>query len=805
MKQFHREKRCFNTGWLFCLGDNPSFASPELPEDGWRALTLPHDWSVDYPLREDYPTGGGGGYALAGVGWYRKHFNYDPAMEDCDVCLLFDGVYMDSTVFLNGQKVGGHGYGYSSFSVNVTEHLMKGENVLAVRVDNSHQPNSRWYSGSGIYRDVHLLVTHRVHLGKWGVFGYVSQLFLTEKIARLTIQATVENKTDELCNVGVRHTILDAEGSEVLTAGAAIQLPPHGSGMCVTAPSMNNPHLWSIDDPYLYSIHTVVECNGVELDQMDTPLGVRSATFDCDRGFLLNGERVKIKGMCVHHDCGLTGAVGFRETWLRRLRKLKDMGCNGIRCAHNPPSEDLLDLCDELGFVVMDEAFDEWLLTKDKINNYYSQQMAYGSSQFFSNDALEDLGTMVRRDRNHPSIVLWSIGNEIPEQGSLDGVQIAKMLQDLCHQLDPSRKVTSACDNIVAAPPSTTLREFENTLDVVGYNYVARWRERAETYYDEDRKLFPKRCVYGSEEPSAGGYRGEYKTPEDIDPRRYIRRDYRMATMNNEMLWRYVGSRDFVAGFFLWTGVDYLGETRWPAKGSCGAPIDMAGFEKDTFYYFRSLWNQKDVTLHILPHWNWEGDEGEFKQVIAYTNCEEVKLYINGRFVGRRGYDFPNVGALKAWNDKAKYTQPTTHDLHLSWDVPYEPGELRADGYIGGKLVKQEIVRTTGVSKTLKVVADAVDTHVGGVVHIDISTLDAAGLHVPDANGLVRVKVEGSGILKGMDSGYVEDRTLFASPERRMYNGYLMAMIYATAPGNIDVHIECENMERKTIHLTVKE
>ena len=802
MQKALREKISFNGGWLFRLGDCDEGASPALCDAQWRALTLPHDWSMDYPLGEDHPSGGGGGYALGGVGWYRKHFFLEPAQEGKRVSLLFDGVYMDSSVYLNGERIGGWGYGYTSFSVDLTPHLRPGENVLAVRVDNSLQPNSRWYSGSGIYRNIWLVTTGDVHMAKWGVFACTTSLYPAEDLAKLQIRTRVVNETDTQQNVGVHHVLKDERGETVATAGAAVQLAPGGDGETLVAPVLSAPHLWTVDDPYLYTLHTRLTVDGKEVDADTIRIGVRTATFDCDRGFLLNGLPVKIKGMCVHHDCGLSGAVGYKRTWLRRLKKLKDMGCNGIRCAHNPPVPELLDLCDEMGFLVMDEAFDEWMLTKDKINNYYSEAMAYGSSQFFSRSAQEDLTAMLHRDRNHPSVVLWSIGNEIPEQSVVDGVKTLKFLQDICHREDPTRMVTSACDNIVAAAPSTARREFENALDVVGYNYVGRWRMRAETLYDEDRKLYPKRRMCGSENPSAGGPRGVYVLAEDLPA--YMRRSYETATLPHEFLWRYTASRDFVAGDFLWTGIDYLGETRWPSRGSSSGPIDSAGFEKDTFYYFRSIWNAQAVTLHLLPHWNWQGDEGSFKRVIAYTNCEEVKLYINGRYVGRRGYDFPNVGALKAWNDRAKDTQPTTHDLHLSWDVPYEPGELRADGYIGGRRVAQACVRTTGAPCKLEARADANALSVGEVVHIDISCLDNEGLRVPDADGMVSVRVGGCGHLVGMDSGDMRDLTQYSLPERRMFSGLVMAMVCADAPGAITVTVSGDDMEDVVLQIGVQ-
>ncbi|MCE5343331.1 MAG: DUF4982 domain-containing protein, partial [Eubacteriales bacterium] len=795
----------FNHDWLFCLDDDTAFASPGLEDTLWRRLTLPHDWSAEACIDEANPAGSGGGYARTGIGWYRRHFAFTPEMVGKVVRVTFDGIYMDADVYLNGQRFGGCGYGYSSFFVDLASGLRSGDNLLAVRVNNSLQPNSRWYTGSGIYRNVWLEVLEPVHLRQWGIFAMTSQLYADGEtpLAKLLINTEVDNDSHTRGHAEVHHTLLDAQGQVVCTAGTAVQLDANASGAVMATPLVKSPRLWTAETPYLYTLRTEVSVENRTVDTAELRIGIRTATFDCDRGFLLNAQPVKIKGMCVHHDCGVTGAVGFRETWERRLKLMKDMGCNGIRCAHNPPAPELLELCDELGLLVMDEIFDEWMLTKDKIHNYYSQALAYGSSQFFSRDAEKDLMTMLHRDRSHPSVILWSIGNEIPEQATVEGEKLLHFLQDICHREDPSRMVISACDNIVAAAPATALRAFENALDVVGYNYVARWRNRAETLYDEDRSLYPGRRMLGSENPSAGGARGDYTL---LNAKNTIfRKDYLHVTLDHEFLWRYTMSRDFVAGDYLWTGIDYLGESEWPSKGAASGPIDTAGFPKDTFYYFRSLWNTGATTLHLLPHWNWPGEEGRFKQVVCYTNCEEVKLYLNGRFVGTKGYDCPNVGAQKSWDDRAKWTNPTTHDLHLAWDVPYEPGELKAEGYLGGKLIATETVRTTGKAAQLRACADCAALAVDGVAHITLSVLDSVGQLVPDACFPVRCTVAGAGKLIGMDNGDMLDLTPWPSQERRVSNGLLMAMVRAEGPGSVTATFVSEGMEAAVVTLCVQD
>lgn len=800
-----RKTVLFNDNWFFHLGDGDFVNGISISDVDWKQLTLPHDWSVEHEPKEDAVTGGGGGFATAGIGWYCKHFVVveTDILDKC--CILqFDGVYMDSAIYLNGEVVGGHGYGYSSFTVELTGKLRVGENVICVRVDNSHQPNCRWYSGSGIYRNVWLISMEKVHLAPWGLRCDTNGIYFEQDEASLQIRALITNNSEQTAYTGIIHKLYDREGNLVSTSGTALHLKAGETSDCMVRPSVKHPHLWTNEDPYLYRLESTVVCGDDEKDTICTPVGIRMATFDCDKGFLLNGKSVKIKGMCLHHDCGMTGAVGYKEVWRRRLLTLKDMGCNGIRCSHNPPAPEFLDLCDELGFLVMDEIYDEWMLTKNKTHNYYSQAFAYGSSQFFVRDAEKDLVTMLHRDYNHPSVILWSIGNEIPEQSSLDGVKILHFLQDICHREDSSRMVTCACDNIVAVEPNRTLREFENTLDVVGYNYVGRWRERAETFYEEDRALYPRRCMIGSENPSVGGVRGRYHTTGWGN--------YITATMHHEALWRYTISHDFVAGDYLWTGIDYLGETRWPSRGAAFAPIDTAGFAKDSFYYFRSIWNDKETTLHLLPHWNWKGDEGEFKQVICYTNCEEVKLYLNDRLVGTRGYDCPRYGAKTAWNDR-KNTHPTTNDLHLMWDVPYEPGVLRAEGYRDGEIVAVTTVETTGEAVQLEAklwsAPTGTDMSNSGYVavtgeqprflQVEVSALDSQGRLVPEAEFSVSCEISGNAHLVGMDAGNLMDLSLYGNPFRKMLAGRIFALIQVDGPGEIQITFQSGEMKTRLV------
>ena len=782
-----REKISFNQGWLFCAQDRKDMYDPSFDDHDWNRIILPHDWSLEYPLRKEEPSGAGGGYVKTGTGWYRKHFDVADFDENAEYSFLFEGIYMDSVIYLNGEKVGSQGYGYSSFYVDVTGKLLAEGNLMAVRVNNSLQPNSRWYTGSGIYRNVYLERTEKVCFDHFGLRCATNALYPSMGEAALQIRALVRNTSDEDVRVGVVHKLYDTENRLVASSGTALALAPGESGDCMTRPTVSHPHLWTDEDPYLYTLVSSLSLGGRKVDEITTQTGIRTASFDADRGFLLNGNPVKIRGVCLHHDCGLMGAVGPGEVWERRLVKLKDMGANGIRMSHNPPEPALLDLCDRMGFLVMDEIFDEWMLGKNKNENYYSESMAFGSSQFFIRDSEKDLTAMLRRDFNHPSVILWSVGNEIPEQSSADGVKTAKRLVEICHREDSTRMVTLACDNIAAVENIRTDREFEKVPDVTGYNYVGRWRERAETFYDEDRKEFPDRRFIGTENPGADGIRGDYRTSGGS-----CGSDYRTATMRHEAMWRYVASHDFVAGDYIWSGIDYLGESPWPMRGAVFGPIDTAGFEKDTFYYFRSIWNKKDVTLHLLPHWNFEGEEGKFQTVIAYTDCQYVKLYLNGRLVGTKGYyECPRFGATRSWTDGWE-KHPTTNDLHLSWDVPWEKGTLRAEGYVNDELVATCCVETTGRPVRLEAALYKKEQKTGEIAQIELCTRDAEGRFVPDAEPLISCRVTGEAHLVGMDGGDLRDLTPYGSPERRMVAGRLLAAVRCDGPGKVSVDFETE-------------
>ncbi len=759
-----------NDNWKFILEDcsDNIFAKTEYDDSSWEVHTLPHDWDTFFAPDKDNLSGAGGGYAKAGTGWYRKVVSFlEEELKGYRYELIFEGIYMESTVFVNGKKAGGKNYGYSTFSVDITDKLEAGENIISVRVNNSKQPNSRWYTGSGIYRDVYLRKTKDLCIDLFGVKSDTNTIADDLSFATVDLKTKIENYSDKDKDIVIRWTIKDKEEKEIATTGASLWVKANDSAEAASMMYVKNPDLWSTKNPYLYSLETKVFEGEILVDSRVERIGIRSAEFTRDKGFLLNGERVKIKGVCLHHDSGLFGAAFHKEVWRERLETLKEMGVNGIRCSHNPPAPAFLDLCDEMGFIVMDEIFDEWTLGKNKNENYYSDKPSYGFSQFFSSDAENEIRTMLRRDYNHPSIVLWSIGNEIPEQGYASGAKIAKALSKIVHDEDPKRLNTSACDNIASLPGLATKEEFLDALDVVGYNYVGRWRERAERFYEDDKIAHPDRLFIGTENPAVSGDRGDYSLDKENNF------NYVTASLTHEALWRFTKSRDYVAGDFIWTGIDYLGEAFWPRRGANFGAIDTAGFKKDAFYYYKSIWNENDVTLHLLPHWNFEGEEGTFKQVLCYTNCERVKLYLNGEFISEKSSaPCPRFGATKSWDDETRRHQPTTGDLHLSWDVPFKEGELRAEGYIGDKLVKECVVKTTG--KTAKLEASV--KNVGAFSFVELSAIDKDGALVPNANPVIFTEYDDTLEFIGMDAGNMLDLTGYKEEKRAMLAGKLLAV-----------------------------
>jgi beta-galactosidase len=782
-----RQHLLMDLNWKFIQSDVKGAEASGFNDTDWRILNLPHDWSIEGEFKQDAITKGPGGYLPTGIGWYRKYFTLSSVGKDQQFRIEFDGVYMNSDVWINGQHLGKHPYGYTSFYYDLTPFIKKGENLIAVRVDNSIQPNSRWYSGSGIYRHVWLDMTGPVHIAQWGT--YITTPEVDSSSAIIKVRTSIENNQRVNKNIVLRSVVKDGSGKETGTIETPVTLKLSGTTDIEQIIRVTSPSLWSVDNPSLYTIQSSVLEGTRPIDNFTSTFGIRKTEFDKDKGFLLNGIHVKLNGVCLHHDAGCLGSAVPEQAWERRLQILKEMGCNAIRTSHNPPAPEFLDLCDKMGFLVMDEAFDEWVEAKG--------QVQYGYHKYFAECSQSDLVSMIHRDRNHPSIVIWSAGNEVPDQVVENGTETLRKLIETIHREDPTRPVTQANDRIAAGDGPAKL-SFLELLDIVGYNYVDRWFERRELYYSIDRHDHPDWKMIGTENVSIGGLRGQYSIgTEPSGNRPYRSGNYRTSMIEAEELWKFTSVYDYVIGDFMWTGIDYLGEAGWPNKSSSSGVIDLCGFPKDGYYFYQSQWTKKPM-VHLLPHWNWAGHEGQIISVIAYTNCDSVELFLNGKSYGTKTYVFPQQGHAKSWMGYARpFVAPTTSDLHLSWDVPYEPGTLKVIGKKDGKIVSEE-VHTTSAPAAIRLSADRTDLNADNreIVNVKAEIVDKDGWVVPDANNLIEFKVEGEGILIGTDNGNPMDKTQMKSKQRNAFNGMALAVIQSTEKsGNIRITAISANLK----------
>jgi beta-galactosidase len=786
-----RQHENCDRGWRFFLGDATGADRPEFSDAAWRKLNLPHDWSIEGTFDEQAPTSGSGGYLPTGIGWYRKTFTLLPEAQGKKVSVEFDGIYQDSDVWLNGAHLGRQPYGYTSFSYDLTPHLRPAgqPNVLAVRVDNSAQVNTRWYSGSGIYRHVWLTVTDPVHVAHWGT--YVTTPAVSATSATVLVRTRMLNEEPGAVTATVAADIADADGRVVARGQDTATLVPGETELPLTF-EVTSPHLWSVTAPNLYRLHTTLSVAGAVRDDCETTFGIRRIDYDVDRGLLLNGAPVKLLGVCLHHDGGAVGAAVPEAVLERRLRLMQAMGCTAIRCSHNPMAPEFYDLCDRLGLLVMDEAFDVWTIGK----------RPHGYADWFNDWYERDLTAMIRRDRNHPSIVMWSAGNEIPEQRTPDGPEVLGKLVKVFHREDPTRPVTAAMDNIFnddgPAPAA-----FCNLLDVVGYNYVDRWLDRRETFFGPDRSSYPQRKFVGTEDAGTHEVRGRYDF-RAIPAGTPARAEYATAMIRVEQLWKFALTHDYVTGHFLWTGIDYLGEAHWPAKSATSGAVDTCGFPKDCFYLYQSIFTDRPV-LHLLPHWNWAGREGQVVPVVAYTNCDVVELTLNGRSLGAKAREFPRQGTLGGWDQYPKpQVFPTTSDLHLAWDVPFEPGVLQATGWKNGEKVCETAVHTAGPPAALVVEVDRTTLHADGrdVAHVSVTVVDDSGHAVPGADNLVRFAVTGDAAVIGVDNGDPASHESFKANERRAFAGRCLALVQSgDAAGEIRVTASAAGLKGATIGL----
>lgn len=754
-----RTRISFNKDWKFFLGDEPDAKAKAFNDLKWRKLTLPHDWSIEGKFDEKNPAKPEGGGLPTGIGWYRKAFNAPANFANRRITIEFDGVYKNSEVWVNGNYLGKRPYGYSSFSYEISSYLKNGQNIIAIKVDNSAQPDSRWYSGSGIYRNVWLTSTAKVAVAKWGTF-------VTADISgKVQIQTQILNKSLKPQTVSLVNIIYDAAGKLVVkTKPQTVKIDTAGIVMNSNI-EVSSPLLWSVENPYQYKNVTQVIQNNKVIDSYETNFGFRSINFDAAKGFSLNGKPMKILGVCLHHDLGALGAAVNVRAMERQLEMMKAMGVNAIRTAHNPPAPEFLDLCDKMGFLVMDEAFDMWAKKKTK-NDYHLN---------FPEWHKRDLEDMIKRDRNHPSIILWSIGNEIREQFDSTGVAITKELVSIVKNLDQTRPVISALTETKA---EKNFIYQANVLDIYGLNYNHK-------LYKDFPQNYPNVKFLATETTSALETRGFYDTADTI--RRWPRdgktkftegnKEWSASSYDNvsaywgsthEETWKEAKKYPHVSGLFVWTGFDYLGEPLpypWPARSSYFGIVDLAGFPKDSYYMYQSEWTKKPV-LHILPHWNWA--QGKSVEVWAYyNNADEVELYLNGKSLGKKSKQ----------ND----------DLHVLWNVPFEPGILKAVSRKNGKEVLSREVKTAGKAAKIELIADRKNIKADGndLSFVTVRILDAAGNVVPDADHLVEFNIEGNGFIAGVDNGFQASLEPFKANYRKAFHGLCLAIIQSTEKSGI--------------------
>ena len=725
-------RQSFNDGWRFHSGVDSNAWALDFPDTSWRIIDLPHDWSIEGEFSQEHPATPGGGALPGGMAWYRKSFKLTAADRDKLIFIDFDGIYMDSRVWINGHFLGRRPNGYISFRYDLTPFLKYGDilNVIAVNADNSMQPNSRWYSGSGIYRNVWLVKTGAVHFGQYGIQVITPEV--TEEKAVVEVLSEIVGSGKSMETVKLVNRLFDDKGNEI---GKIISEAKIGNGEKQEIRQefiVENPKLWSPEEPVLYKMVSQVKRGREVYDETITNVGIRYFSFDAEKGFSLNGKQVKIKGVCNHHDLGCLGTAINVRALERQLEILKDMGCNAIRTSHNPPAPELLDLCDRMGFIVMDEAFDMWKKSKSPFD--------YG--RFWDEWYEKDLRDFMLRDRNHPSVIAWSVGNEILEQWDTTGIRMVQELYHLAKSIDPTRPVTTA--NNPPSPDNNLTKPM--VVDLIGYNYALQ-------DYERFPELFPGQKFIATETTSALATRGCYDMPSDNIRRWPVRWDLPFTAGNpdntvsaydhvstpwgstHEETWKIIKKHDFLSGMFIWTGFDYLGEPTpygWPSRSSYFGIIDLAGFPKDSYYMYKSEWTDEPV-LHIFPHWNW--NDGDTVDVWAYFNCEEVELFLNGE----------SQGTKKKGNE----------DLHVMWRLAFTPGTLKAVGRTGGNEVLSQVITTAGKPAKIKLSPDRSSLKANGtdLSFVTVEILDGQGNIVPYADNLVNFELNGNAAIAGVDNG----------------------------------------------------
>ncbi|MGB5264505.1 MAG: beta-galactosidase GalB [Lutimonas sp.] len=793
----------FNKDWLFVKDSIDGAESVNFSDSDWKKLNLPHDWAIEGPFSNEN-NARTGGLPIKGVAWYRKHFTLEEAHKNKQISVEFDGAMSNAKVWLNGNYVGERPYGYMGFEFDLTPFVKFGEdNVIAVRLA-PEDLAMRWYPGAGIYRNVYLKINESIHIPQWGTF--VSTPVVSAEHAVVQIRTSVKNASKENASGILETLILDADGVEIASGSLDFSLEAGVVGELDQSIKVLNPDLWDIGKPALYTAVSRVKNKGNVLDEYTTEFGIRTIEFDKEKGFLLNGNPVELNGICMHHDLGPLGtAVNYRATE-RQMEIMKEMGANALRTSHNPPSPEMLQVCDRLGIVVIDEAFDEWQMAKVK-NGYH---------KYFDQWHEKDLRDMIKRDRNHPSVIMWSIGNEILEQGKEDGWKVAKLLNDICHDEDSTRPTTAGFNYY----PASFKNKLAYQIDVVGMNYKP-------AYYEEIKQNNPDMIFYGSETSSQTSSRGVYHLPIEFHEKHETNQvsSYDVVVgppwaYAPDLEFDYQERNPFSLGEFIWTGFDYLGEPTpyggrdnstnnywnddWPSRSSYFAPVDLSGFPKDRFYLYQSQWTN-DPMVHVLPHWNWEGMEGKDIPVYAYTNCEEVELFVNGKSFGRKvkGKDLTEIPTEFNGFKKGLYASK----YRLSWNVPYEPGSIKVVAYNNNVEVASKEIKTAGKTAQIRLVPDRTTISSDGqdLSFITVRIEDENGNLCPEADNLVEFTIEGEGVLAAVGNGDATSLASFQENTRKAFNGLCLVIVKSTEnAGQIKISASSPSLKSKTVTIQTK-
>lgn len=793
-----RQEFLLEKGWKFTREDNPEFVNPAFDDNAWQSVTVPHDWAIYGPFSSQNDkqevaiaqdgqqeamehAGRTGGLPFVGVGWYRTTFEAPAFAPGKKAFIQFDGAMSHAQVYVNGQKVGYWPYGYNSFYFDITKHLRAGAmNTLAVRLENLPE-SSRWYPGAGLYRNVHVVVTEEAHIPVWGTF--VTTPSVSREFAKVNVQTEVvlPQGADPAAYTVVTR-LLNPNGEVITGLSTPLTQLPFNDGKVSQEFIIQKPTLWSPDMPALYTAESRLMAGNDLKDLYTTPFGIRSIEIIPGKGFYLNGERTVFKGVCNHHDLGPLGAAVNDAAIRRQIRILKEMGCNAIRSSHNMPAPELVKACDEMGMLLMAESFDEWNTAKCK-NGY---------NLFFDEWAEKDLVNLIRHYRNNPSVVMWCIGNEVPNQWTEGDCKIARFLQDICHREDPTRPVTQGMD----APDAVVNNNFAAVMDVAGFNY------RPHRYQVNYKKL-PQQIILGSETASTVSSRGVYKFPVERKAMA-VYDDHQSSSYDVEHCgWSNLPEDDFIQhedlpyciGEFVWTGFDYLGEptpyyTNWPSHSSLFGIIDLAGIPKDRYYLYRSHWNKAEKTLHILPHWTWPGREGEVTPVFVYTNYPSAELFINGKSQGKRTKDL-SIAIDSSYTEAAQKSFERQKRYRLMWmDTRYEPGTLKVVAYDkDGNAVAEQEVHTAGKPHHIELSADRTRLTADGkdLAFIHVRVVDKNGNLCPDDSRKIHFKVRGAGTYRAAANGNSASLESFQAPQMSLFSGQLTAIVQTAEeqPGTI--------------------